>query len=147
MRREFKTILCPTDFSEDSYRALEYARQFAELWHGKILLPHVIHVPTESLYDEHGRWQSSDQIEKRAWELLRKVREERLSGVADVEPIVIWGNPVEELTRLAKERNVDLLVICTHGRSGLRHLLLGSVAENLIRLVPCPVFVVRRGTD
>ncbi|GIW46083.1 MAG: universal stress protein [Candidatus Binatia bacterium] len=145
MPREFKTILCPTDFSEDSYLALEYARQFAELSQGKILLPHVIHVPTESLYDEHGRWQSSDQIEKRAWTLLQKVREEKLAGFPNVEPLVIWGNPVEELVALCKERNVDLLVICTHGRTGLRHLLLGSVAENLIRLAPCPVFVVRRG--
>lgn len=147
MRREFKTILCPTDFSEDSYRALDYARYFAQLWNGKLLLTHVIHVPTESLYDEHGRWQSSQQVEKRAWEFLTKVREERLADVPNVELIVIWGNPVEELIRLAQERNVDLLVICTHGRSGLKHLLLGSVAENLIRLAPCPVFVVRRGAE
>ncbi|MCX8072019.1 MAG: universal stress protein [Candidatus Binatia bacterium] len=146
MPREFKTILCPTDFSEDSYLALEYARQFAELWHGRILLTHVIHVPTESLFDEHGRWQSSDQIERRAKDLLIKVREERLAGFSNVEPLVVWGNPVEELIKLCTERNVDLLVICTHGRTGLRHLLLGSVAENLIRLAPCPVFVVRRGT-
>ncbi len=147
MPREFKTILCPTDFSEDSYLALGYARRFAEISQGKILLPHIIHVPTESLYDEHGRWQSSDRIEQRAWDLLQKVREEYLPDVPDVEPIVIWGNPVEELTRLAKERSVDLLVISTHGRTGLRYLLMGSVAENLIRLAPCPVLVVRRGVE
>jgi universal stress protein A len=145
MPREFKTILCPVDFSPDSYSALEYARKFAELSGGTILVPHVIHVPTEALYDEHGRWQSSEQLEKRAWELLQKVRDEKLAGYPNVELLVVWGNPVEELLSMARERNVDLLVICTHGRSGLRHLLMGSVAENLIRYAPCPVFVVRRG--
>lgn len=147
MPREFRTILCPTDFSEDSYLALEYARKFAELSGGTILVPHVIHIPTESLYDEHGRWQSSEQLEKRAWELLHKVPAEKLSGYPHVELIVVWGNPVDELLRMTRERKVDLIVICTHGRSGLRHLLVGSVAENLIRHAPCPVFVVRRGVE
>lgn len=147
MPREFKTIMSPTDFSEESLRALEYARRFAEMSQGTILVPHVIHISTEELYDEHGHWRSFQELEKRAHEKLAEIRQTVLKDYPHVELIVSVGNPFEELMRLAQERKVDLLVISTHGRSNFQYLLIGSTAEKLIRHAPCPVFVVRRGAE
>jgi nucleotide-binding universal stress UspA family protein len=146
MPRDFKRILSPTDFSPDSLRALEYARRFAELSGGQVIVPHVIHVSTEELYDEHGRWRSFQELERRAHEKLAEIRQQIFADFPRAEFLVLVGNPFEEIMRLLQERNVDLLVICTHGRSGFQHLLIGSTAEKLIRHAPCPVFVVRRGT-
>lgn len=147
MPREFKTILSPTDFSTESLRALEYARRFAEISQGTIIVPHVIHVSTEELYDEHGRWRSFEDLEKRGREKLAEIRDTVLKGYPHVEVLLLVGNPFEELMRIAQERHVDLLVISTHGRSAFKHLLIGSTAEKLIRHAPCPVFVVRRGAE
>ncbi len=146
MPREFKRILSPTDFSPDSLRALEYARRFGEISQGLVIVPHVIHVSTEELYDEHGRWRTFQELEQRAQQKLAEIREQIFAGYPQAEFLLLVGNPFEEIMRLAQQRNVDLLVICTHGRSGFEHLLIGSTAEKLIRHAPCPVFVVRRGT-
>jgi nucleotide-binding universal stress UspA family protein len=66
-----------------------------------------------------------------------------VAGAAPVEAQVRQGQPVQEIVRHAQEAGVDLIILSTHGRTGLRHVLMGSVAENVVRYAPCPVLVVR----
>jgi nucleotide-binding universal stress UspA family protein len=143
--REFKTILCPTDFSEASYRALEYAVRFARVADGTLLLAHIVHVPTEDLMHPGVLVPSFDDVKARAQKLLEEVRAQRLGGYGKCELLLDVGDPYEQLMEMANQRHADLIVVCTHGRTGLQHLVIGSVAEKIIRHAPCPVFVVRRG--
>ncbi len=144
MLPEFRKILCPTDFSDDSYRAVDYGLRFAEASGGRVLLAHIIHVPSGELYETRPPTMTFEQARQRSLALLAEVRETHLKGYANCELLVDIGDPYEQLLRIAKERAVDLIVTSTHGRSGLGHLVIGSVAEKLIRHAPCPVFVVRR---
>jgi len=147
MPREFKTILCPTDFSEESYRAIEYALRFAKAADGTLLLAHVIHVPSGELHQPDGHVLSFDEAKHRTIALLQELREKRLQNYPKCEIMVDIGDPHEVLLGMATQHKADLIVIATHGRSGLTHLVLGSVAEKIIRHAPCPLFVVRRGAD
>jgi universal stress protein A len=143
--REFKTILCPIDFSEESYRALEYAVHFAQRANGTILLAHVLHNPTSELFHPEGYILSFDQARAHAYSMLEDTQSTRLNGYPKCELFVEIGEPFEQLMAIAVQRKADLIVTSTHGRGGLEHLLIGSVAEKIIRHAPCPVFVVRRG--
>jgi nucleotide-binding universal stress UspA family protein len=145
--RDFKTILCPTDFSDASYRALDYAVRFARQADGTLLLAHVIHVPTEDLMHPGVLVPSFDDVRVRGQKLLEDVRAQHLGGYAKCELLLDVGDPYEQLMEIANQRNADLIVVCTHGRTGLQHLVMGSVAEKIIRHAPCPVFVVRRGAE
>jgi universal stress protein A len=147
MPREFNTILCPSDFSEESYRAMEYAERFARATNGTVLLAHIIHVPSGELRQEGGHILTFDQAKQRATARLTEARDARLHGYAKCEILVEVGSPATDLIALAQQRNVDLIVISTHGRTGLQHILIGSVAEAVIRQAPCPVFVLRRGAE
>jgi universal stress protein A len=147
MPREFKTILCPTDFSEESYRAIEYGVRFAQVSGGTILIAHILHNPTTALFHPEGFVLSFEQVEGRAQALLNELRDTRLGGFARCELLLDIGDPYEQLIAIATRRGVDLIVTATHGRTGLQHLVMGSVAEKIIRHAPCPVFVVRRGTE
>jgi len=147
MPRAFKTILCPTDFSEESYRAIEYGVRFAEVSGGTILVAHILHNPTTELFHPEGYVLSFEQVEGRAQALLNELRDTRLAGFARCELLLEIGDPYEQLMAIATRRAVDLIVTATHGRTGLQHLVMGSVAEKIIRHAPCPVFVVRRGAE
>jgi nucleotide-binding universal stress UspA family protein len=147
MPRDFKTILCPTDFSEESYRAIEYGLRFAKASDGTLLLAHVIHVPSGELYRPDGHILTFDQARQRTTALLEELRQQRLGNYPKCELLIDIGDPHDVLLGMAKQRNADLIVIATHGRSGLEHLVMGNVAEKIIRHAPCPVFVVRRGAD
>lgn len=147
MPRDFKTILCPTDFSEESYRAIEYGLRFAKAADGTLILAHVIHVPSGELYQPDGRVLSFDEAKQRTLILLEELREKRLQNYPKYELVVDIGDPHAVLIGIATQRKVDLIVIATHGSSSLQHLVMGSVAEKIIRHAPCPLFVVRRGAD
>lgn len=145
MPREFKTILCPTDFSEDSCRAIEYGVRFARTSDGVLLLAHIIHVPSGELFQSVRPTLNFEDATARAQGLLEETRQKRAGAYAKCELVVEIGDPYEQLVALARRRNVDLIVTGTHGRSGLGHLVMGSVAEKIIRHAPCPVLVVRHG--
>ena len=145
MPREFKTILCGTDFSEPSYHALDYALRFAKMADGLLIVAHLVHVSSGDVYT-HEEWPATfEQARQHARQVLEELHRTRLEGYAKTELLVETGVPAERLIHLATERNVDILVTATHDRSELADLLLGSVAEKLIRHAPCPVFVVRQG--
>ena len=147
MPREFKIILCATDFSEESCRALEYALRFAKLSDGTLLIAHILHNPVTEEFHPEGYELSFDQVKGRALARLQEIQQTRLGGYAKCELLVAIGDPYEQLMEFAVRRKVDLIVTATHGRTGLEHLVMGSVAEKIIRHAPCPVFVVRRGAD
>ncbi|MEO8605558.1 MAG: universal stress protein, partial [bacterium] len=109
------------------------------------IVAHFVHVPSGDVYTT-GQWPRSFEEAKQSTRAqLAELADKRLGGYAKTELVVEVGVPAEHLLALAKERNVDVLVTASRGRSELRDLLLGSVAEKLIRHAPCPVFVVRQG--
>jgi len=144
---DFKTILCPTDFSEESYHAVEYGLRFAKWADGTLLIPHIIHMPSGELYQPDGHVLTFDAAKERAATMLKEFHESRLGSYPKCELMVAIGDPFEQLMAIARDRPVDLIVTATHGRTGLEQLIIGSVAEKLIRHAQCPLFVLRRGVD
>jgi len=145
MPRDFKTVLCGTDFTDYSYTALDYALRFARLADGVLIVAHFVHVPTSDIYTEEEFHPTFEQARQRARRKLEELHTTRLEGYAKTELAVEIGVPAEMLIQLAIDRRIDVLVTATHGRSELAELIMGSTAEKLIRHAPCPVFVVRHG--
>ena len=145
MPREFKKILCGTDFSDHSYLALDYGLRFARLADGLLIVAHFVHVPSGDLYTHEEFPRTFDEAKQSARRQLEALHTTRLQGYAKTELVVETGAPGEMLIELAAQRDVDVIVTATRGRSELLDLLIGSVAEKLIRHAPCPVFVVRQG--
>ena len=149
---QLKKILVPTDFSPNSEKALNYALRLARLAQGRLLLLHVFEVPEFSgLLPEASSWQLDYQEIKKTFDSAIQQANDKLNqlarGVAEekikVEAKVCQGIPDEEIVKIAQEEEVDLIVITTHGYTGLKHFLLGSTAEKVVRIAPCPVLVVR----
>jgi nucleotide-binding universal stress UspA family protein len=145
-----KNILVPTDFSDFARYALDYALAFAQAFKAKITL---IHVTPEREMDAIR--QVSTFFEPGQLEKLMKERESEdqrqldelipadLKKGIEVETIHTVGIPFMDIIRTAREKKVDLIIIATHGRSGLSHMLFGSVAEHVVRKAPCPVLSIR----
>lgn len=136
-------ILLPTDFSECSERARSYACELAKRFTAELHLLHVAGpimvppgyvgpVPDELLRPEEG-----------ARHELEKWNDPAFEEAKGVVRTVTLGTAFVEIVRYAREHEVDLVVIGTHGRSGINHALLGSVAEKVVRKAPCPVLTVR----
>ncbi len=145
-----KNILVPTDFSDFSRLALDYAITIAQTFKASIIL---IHVTPEKELDSIR--QISPYLEPGRIEELLKGREsedrkqldefippEKKEGI-ETEAIHRVGTPFLEIIKVAKEKEVDLIVMATHGRSGLSHILFGSVAEKVVRKSTCPVLSIR----
>jgi len=141
----FRKILVPTDFSECSMEGLAYAKAFAKHFKSKITLLNSIHFQYYVASDECGRYdlprlvqqaeifgrdQMRDLVEKTDWDGL------------EVETSLQSGHPGQQICEHARDSDVDLIVTSTHGSTGLTHLLLGSVAEYVVRHAHCPVLVV-----
>ena len=140
-------ILHPTDFSECATKAEAVAVDLVGKVGGELVLLHVL---VEALLFGEGRLRR-EQVRK-FYEAQRKWTEETLGARAaelrQREIKASWrmqiGVPFEEIVRVAQEEHVDMIVMGTHGRSGLNRVLLGSVAERVVRLAPCPVLTVRQ---
>jgi universal stress protein A len=140
---QLKHILVPVDFSEPSEKALKYAMKFAEQFGSRITLVHVIQpmvYPAEFGYPP--------TIVDTLDEAVRRQIEEHLAILArtvgaGTETLVRVGQPYFEIATTAKELVVDLIIITTHRRTGLKHVLLGSTAERVVRHDSCPVLTVR----
>ena len=169
MTMDIRKILVPIDHSDDSHRALLWGASLAEKYGAEILLLHVLPKAVEEVYRPgESAWANApasyyegmspgsqpfggqpiiiDLAEKARAELhdlaVKHLKEQVSLGVK-----VVVGKPPEEILRVAREEVAELIVMGTHGRTGLRHLLLGSVAEEVTRHAPCPVFTVRVGEE
>jgi len=138
-----QTILVGTDFSSYSDQALNYALNFAEKFSAEILLIHVIESLNYSVTDSMTILGHEQALSVTATALL----ENQVKGLND-QSIVIkshltHGSAYQEIIKKAEDEGVDLIVLGTHGRSGMEHLLLGSVTERVVRTASCPVLTVR----
>lgn len=143
---EIKSILFPTDFSEGSAQALNYAVDLANRYGAKLYLVHVIYdiAKGSGWYVPHiSMDQMYKDIEEGAKKELERFGNQELGGLKNVERIVIKGVPHEEIINFAKNNKIDLIVIGTHGRKGLDRILFGSTAAQVVRFAPCPVLTVR----
>lgn len=148
MDPEIRSVLVSTDFSELGDSALPYAFRLARDIGASVMLVHVLeaHPLPNPLYAHYYPTPTPEQLaqaEARAQEALRaRIPDEfRRSNRAEI--LLAHGSPALEILRIAGEKRLDLIVIASHGRTGLRRLVLGSVAERVLRDAPCPVLVVR----
>jgi nucleotide-binding universal stress UspA family protein len=145
---QLQKILYPTDFSDLSLYALQYARNFAEAFSAEL---HVLHVVDEAYQNWVTMGPNTIPVGPTAQEMVDLAREqmnsfvgEHLSGVGFA---VVWkvllGRPYPTILDYAAQQHMDMIVIATHGRGALTHMLLGSVTEKVVRKAPCPVLTVR----
>ncbi len=137
-------VLCPTDFSEVSTKAEAYATALAQHYGAAL---HLLHVdPPMPIMAPYGEIPVDVRLfeEQREQALadLAKAGDRARAGGVDTETSVRGGHPAREILAVIEEQATDLLVLGTHGRGGVEHLLLGSVAEKIVRKAPCPVMVV-----
>jgi universal stress protein A len=151
MHENFKRILVTTDFSESGDRAIAHAFRMAADHSAEVILCHVVEmiVAPNPLYAQYYPSDLlSPEIQQRAEQEAQQALRERVpkdEALAKVPytTLVLHGLPADEVIRAAESRAVELVVIATHGRTGLKHLFMGSTAERIIRHVHCPVLVVR----
>lgn len=144
----FPTILLPTDFSDCSGEAARAARKLAERFGSRIVILHVLDEP--AALDPMFRGDVPlellrSRMEQYARESLDGFLAEHFAGVEDFDTALATGIPYREILRKAREAGADLIVIGTHGRTGVEHVLFGSTAEKVVRMAPCPVLTIRKG--
>jgi nucleotide-binding universal stress UspA family protein len=144
---EIKNILVPYDFSEHSEQALTWALGFAEHWGAKVTLFNVVPLLARAPYPDGMFVPDFPRMEAEmvagAEQQLRNLAAAKGSPAVKVEGKAVVGDPVWEICQEAGREHADLIVMGSHGRTGLSHVLLGSVAERVLRHAPCPVLVAR----
>ncbi|MGB0130548.1 universal stress protein [Chlorobium sp.] len=131
-------IICPVDFSGLSRKALQYANEFARLSNGKIFLVGVVENDPTINYS-HGLEAERAEEEKK---LEALIEEEQIAGIV-ADYVIYEGFPEECILDYAKRQDADIIIMGSHGRRGLKRMILGSVAEHVVRRAPCPVLVVK----
>jgi len=139
-----KTILVPTDFSDASVAAQQYALGLAEAFQSAVHLLHVVQDPYVQPWAAEAFGVSLAGVLER-WEQDARAQLDQIGGAGDprVTCVTRVGHPFVEILDYAAETGVDLIVMGTHGRGPVAHMLLGSVAERVVRKAPCPVLTVR----
>jgi nucleotide-binding universal stress UspA family protein len=134
-----KHILVPTDFSEMSDAALKYAVGLAQTFSSQLYLVHVPGKSGENFEANFPIGRFENMVRERFETLVSQPEAKQLRP----EYAVRIGSPAHEIVRYADDRDIDLIVMGTHGRSGVAHMVMGSVAEQVVREAPCPVLIVR----
>lgn len=143
---DFKKILFPTDFSESSKFALPFAVSMATKFQAHLTLVHVIEpivTPVDFAWGTYNYPDIEKQVNSYAEDSLKKIVDESVPGEIETDVVILYGKPWREVVTYAKENAMDLIVIPTHGLSGLSHAIYGSTAEKVIRKAPCPVLTIR----
>lgn len=145
---QLRSILVPTDFSDCASHALSYATDLARDANASILCVHVVEpvMPTvgyTGITEPLPVADLSEQLEDSATRELPKIGDSEECAGLEVEEIIVHGDAASEIVRVAKERGVDLIVVSSHGRTGLGRILFGSTAEAIVRHASCPVLVVK----
>lgn len=146
---QIPSILVPIDFSEYGNQALRYGCALAEKFGSQVHLLHVVDdyypfIPEASVFTDR-RDEYLGGLRAGAERELAKLPQAGWCPAERVTRVVSVGTPFVEIVRYAKEHNIGLIVIGSHGRGGLAHVLMGSVAERVVRKAPCPVLTVRPG--
>ena len=141
-----KSILVPIDFSASSKKALDYAVTFARQFKAKLTLLHVVEpIATPDFAASFPLAMEDDKLMAATMkELEAVVKAARIPRGAVEKILVRFGRSFHEIAGAARTRKVDLIIISTHGYTGLKHALLGSTTERVVRHAPCPVLVVRQ---
>ena len=138
-------ILCPIDFSEYSKEALKYAVSFAMKDEAKLFLLHVIDIRTfEDDLEVIGVEQIRDEITKLHKSRLLDYIPKEIRNDIKIEALVVEGIPFVEIIDVSKKNKIDMIVMGSHGRTGIAHIMLGSVAEKVARIANCPVLIVKQ---
>ena len=141
-----KNILLPTDFSEYSKKALPYAVSFAQRYHARL---HVLHVfeqrihPSFYIVDKETPFDLDKGLRDRALDALDEFVYEDLREKIDFKCEVASGKPFVEIINYARNNEIDLIVIATHGLTGLEYMIIGSNTERVVRKAPCPVLSLK----
>jgi nucleotide-binding universal stress UspA family protein len=144
---DWKRICCPIDFSDASRAAMEVAADLARRFGAELVLLHAYPVPGYT-FPDGSVMASPKMMQELAEQAERHLEEwraaaERLVGAPRVSAEKAIGEPAAEIVSFAKARAVDLVAMGTHGRTGLEHALMGSIAERVVRRAHCPVLTVR----
>jgi len=145
-RIELRRILVPIDFSEHSRKALQYAIPFAEQFKASIDLLYVVEptiYPADFSFGQVGFPAVEDELRQRGGEELQGLIEREIGGRLPARSAIRTGKAFNEIDQYAADESIDLIIIATHGHSGVEHALFGSTAEKVVRYAPCPVLVVR----
>ena len=145
---QLKRIVAAVDFSEHSQVVLQYAAEFSRTFGAEVVLCHVVEAshlisqlpPMGEAYFPPNLSEIQEQQARSEFDRLLPQY-----AFASWKVVIPVGSPFVEIVRLAREETADLIVIGTHGRGPIAHMLLGSVAERVVRKAPCPVLTVRRG--
>ena len=146
----WKTILVPHDFSSSANHAAAIARDEAKLHGAKLVLLHAIELPHQLAPDvvilpeaQGAPINVRDYAHANAKAHLDDIAARLTKEGVSATPVVVFGNPIAEITRAIDTHKIDLIVMGTHGRTGLQHLLAGSVAERVVRSSSVPVLTIR----
>ncbi|HDT12542.1 MAG TPA: universal stress protein [Candidatus Marinimicrobia bacterium] len=143
---KIKKILLTTDFSEYANYALSYATEFARTFNAEIGLLHVIEpiiAPTDFTWENYDIAELEKKSREYTQQSLEKIIREKIPEGIKAYPVIRYGRSFEEIIRYSKEDAYDMIIMSTHGLTGISHLLFGSTAEKVVRKSPIPVLTVR----
>ncbi len=143
---KLKKILVPIDFSDYSKNALKYAVPFAKQFGAEILLLYVVEptiYPADFSFGQVSFPSMEAEMYKRGSEELKKLAEKEIKDTVKWQTRIETGKAFAEIIRIAEEENIDMIIIATHGHTGVEHIIFGSTAEKVVRKAPCPVLSLR----
>ncbi len=143
---KWSKIICPVDFSQISIEALELSSDFARTCGGSLVIVHVLEpilAPTDFTFGPLTMTDIEDKLADRAMEGLKELSAKLQFPQEKIELRVVRGIASQEIVKIAEEISADLIVMGTHGYTGLTHALLGSTAERVVRKAPCPVLTIK----
>lgn len=146
MESGIKKILVPIDFSDYSKSALRYAVNFSKNFKAEMILIYVVEpviYPPDFSMGQIAIPSVNTEWDKRANQELDKLAKENIPDTVSFKTIIKTGKPFVEIVETANDLDVDLIIIATHGRTGIEHILFGSTAEKVVRKAPCPVLTLR----
>jgi universal stress protein A len=143
---EMSRILVPIDFSDHSKKALNYAISFAGKFNSELILVYVVEptiYPADFSFGQIAVPSIENELRERGKAELDNLANTLVSESTPVKTIVRTGKPYLEIIKTAEEEGIDIIIIATHGHSGVEHLLFGGTTEKVVRKAPCPVLIVR----
>lgn len=140
-----KKILIPTDFSPSAMHALSYAIELNKIFNARLYLLHILQDITD--YSEFNLSPSIlpqlyAEFEQNATRRLEEIMASLVPSETACDTYILHGIPFFEIVQFAKDENIDLIVIASHGRTGIKHVLFGSTAEKVVQKSPCPVLTI-----